>query len=234
MEIRKEDVAALTQFCREYLEFEGIKLGSEYGYAHAPLCVIDAVFSIGVRYSAVQNTVARFCEFFDIPRSGGGTTLPPAEQLSVSEFLKMYDEYGVAGMTEQVYDNRQRTSARSGILKAEAVFTFSKILAEHGVEYLQDVDKILGDEEFETEITQIPGQGSGVSLRYFYMLAGSDDFIKPDRMINRFVYKATGKSFGMEETTELLRETCKALAQEHPGLTPRTLDNLIWQYQRGR
>lgn len=53
--------------------------------------------------------------------------------------------------------------------------------------------------DFEAEITQIPCQRSGISLRYLYMLAGSEEFIKPDRMINRFVYEATGKLLALKK-----------------------------------
>jgi len=230
--MQKADIDILAQFCRDHLEFDGVELGDEYGYASVPLCVIDAVFSIGVRYASTENTVSRFCEFFDVPKICDHKVPDPTEQLSVSEFLKMYAEYGVDGMAEQVYRNRQRTSPRNGILKAEAVFRFSQVLADYGVEYLQDIDKVLGNKEFEAEITKIPGQRSGISLRYFYMLVGSEDFIKPDRMIKRFVYRATSKTFSVAETTALLRKTCQLLAQEYPGLTPRKLDHLIWQYQR--
>jgi len=230
--MKREDIVALVQFCKEHLHFDDIDLSEEYGYAHLPLCIIDAVFSIGVRYSSVQNTVEKFCEYFNIERFREDKLPQPEKQLSISEFLKKYDKYGIEGMTEQVYKNRQRTSTRNGILKSEAVFRFGKVLARYNVEYLQDIDRILGNKEFEAEITKIPGQRSGISLRYFYMLAGSEDFIKPDRMINRFVYNATGKSFSVEETTELLIEICNILAQEYPALTPRTLDNVIWRYQR--
>lgn len=118
----------------------------------------------------------------------------------------MYAELGVNGMAKQVYQNRQRTSTRNGILKAEAILRFAQITHEYGVEYLQDVEKILGNAEFEAEITHIPGQRSGISLRYFYMLAGSEDFIKPDRMINRFVCEATGKHFGIYVNWCILRK----------------------------
>ena len=226
--MKKDECAVLAQYCRSHLDFSAIEVGSEYGYSSVPLCVIDAVFSLGVRYTSTRNTVSRVCEFFDIPQVAENKK----DNLSVSEFIKKYNEYGIEDMTERVYKNRQRTSTRSGILKAEAVLRFSEVLAQFGVEYLQDVSKILGDEEFESEIKTIPGQRSGISLRYFYMLAGSEDFIKPDRMINRFVYQATGKSFGIDETTALLIGACKILAEEFPGLTPRTFDNIIWQYQR--
>jgi len=37
------------------------------------------------------------------------------------------------------------------------------VVQKFGVEYLQDVDKILWNENFEAEIARIPGQGSGDS-----------------------------------------------------------------------
>ena len=232
--MKKEDILTLAQFCKENLNFDNVKSGDEYGYANLPLCIIDAVFSIGVRYTGVQNTITRFCDFFDIVKFNSDGLPAPEAQLAVSTFLKMYSKHGVESMTNNVYQNKQRTSTANGILKSEAVLRFAEIVAKYGVEYLQDISKIQGNKEFETEIMKIPGQRSGISLRYFYMLAGSENLIKPDRMINRFIYTATEKSFSVEEATELLVATCQELTKEYPKLTPRTLDNIIWNYQRTR
>ena len=38
------------------------KLGPEYSYPSLPLCVIDAVFSIGVRYVNARRAVTAWCE----------------------------------------------------------------------------------------------------------------------------------------------------------------------------
>ncbi len=230
--IHENDVVMLVQYCGKHLDLSSIESGNEYGYGSVPLCVIDAVFSINARYASTRNTVAKFCAFFDVVQGSESKNFTPDDQFSVSEFIKMYAEYGVEGMTAQVYRNRQRTSSRNGILKSEAVLRFSEVLARFDVEHLQDVDKVLGEIDFEVEIKTIPGQKSGISLRYFYMLAGSEDFIKPDRMVARFVEQATGKSFDVEEMTALLIKTCTILAETYSGLTPRTLDNVIWQYQR--
>ena len=233
--IQDEDINLLVQACEQKLNLELIDMNREYGYSHLPLCVIDAVFSMGVRYASTRNTVARFCDFFAIKTPGHNKIqLTPKDQLSISQFISFYDQYGVDGMTEKVYRNRQRTSTRSGILKSEAVLRFSQQLARFQVEYLQDVNKVLLNPTFEAEIAQIPGQRSGISLRYFYMLVGSEDFVKPDRMIERFVLQATGKTYGIEETTALITEVCAILAKSYMGLTPRTLDNEIWQYQRNQ
>lgn len=230
--VKESNVKKLAEYCEANLDISSAELDDEYGYPSVPLCVIDAVFSIGANYVATQNTVRRFCEFFSIPEKSEIYPPDTADQLSISEFIKIYDEYGIEGMTERVYQNRQRTSTRMGILKTEAVLRFSKVLSRFGVEYLQDVQKVIGNLGFEAEIKKIPGQKSGISLRYFYMLIGEKNYIKPDRMITRFVEQVTGKSYSAEEITRLFIGACDLLVKDYPNLTPRMLDNLIWNYQR--
>ena len=38
-----------------------VKLPREYSYKSLPMALVDAVFSIGVKYRAVENTVEHFC-----------------------------------------------------------------------------------------------------------------------------------------------------------------------------
>jgi hypothetical protein len=137
-------------------------------------------------------------------------------------------------MTTEVYQNRQRTSSRSGILKSEAVLRFSRVLSKHSVNYLQDVEEIIGSRRFEADIRKIPGQGSGISTRYFYMLAGSDDFIKPDRMIRRFVYRILERDLSEDDLHDAVVGALGVLVNEFPGLTPKSVDHLMWRFERGR
>lgn len=131
-----------------------------------------------------------------------------------------------------IFANRQRTSARNGILKAEAVFRFASALRAHGVEYFQDITAAAKSTGLELMIRAIPGQRSGISLRYFWMLAGSDDFIKPDRMVLRFLEAALGKTVSTLEAQTLLEQTTARLRQTYPALTARLLDHEIWKHQR--
>jgi hypothetical protein len=231
--MNKHEIGVIVAFCRNHLDLRNAKLDQAYFYQSLPLCVIDTVFSIGVRYQSTEMTVRRFCDHFGLTLSRGKQIPDPREQLSINDFLSIYSEYGIQRMADEVYRNHQRTSPVSGILKSEAVFLFSQVLSRFGVNYFQDTGKILGLPEFESEIRQIPGQHSGISLRYFYMLIGSDDFIKPDRMIKRFLYLAMGLNLTDEECQEAIVEACRLLKQEYPTITPRLLDNLIWNYQRG-
>ena len=91
-----------------------------------------------------------------------------------------------------------------------------------------------GQDDFERAILRLPGQSSGVCLRYYYMLTGSDAYIKPDRMILRFIEAATGRSMTVSEAHAAVVEAHALLQASYPHLTLRLLDNLIWQYQRAR
>ncbi|MHB8089209.1 MAG: hypothetical protein ACYDH2_13265 [Anaerolineaceae bacterium] len=108
------------------------------------------------------------------------------------------------------------------------------VLKLHKVNYFQDISKIIGNEDYEKDIARIPGQKSGLSTRYFYMLTGSDDFIKPDRMIRRFIYSAINQNLSMQETHDAIVGAHQILKDEFPNLTPRLLDYQIWSSQRIR
>ena len=59
--VSKFQIEKAAGCCREKLDLENIKLGDEYFYNSLPLCVIDAVFSIAVRYEVTCNVVNSFC-----------------------------------------------------------------------------------------------------------------------------------------------------------------------------
>jgi hypothetical protein len=134
-----------------------------------------------------------------------------------------------------IFQNKQRTSPKNGILKAEACVQFLKVLKDFGVEYYNDAPRLLGNETFEDCIKRIPGQRSGVALKYFFMLTGSKDQIKPDRMVLGFIKDATGLSLSATEALSLIQQTVEGLKKKgYFHLNERYLDNLIWNYQRIR
>lgn len=229
-----QTIQSVTKFCTDNLDLDTAELGYEYYYASMPLCVVDSVFSIGVRYEGVTNTIQRLCDYYKISqRAKDKLTVPSIdEQLSASDFLKMFGDNTPEQLANEVYKNRQRTSTHNGILKAEAVIRFLKVLKDFNAEYFQDVPRLINNDSFEFCIKAIPGQGSGISLKYFFMLAGTDDFIKPDRMIIRFLQAATGQKFNLEQCQTILYGVTSELIKQGHTLTPKLLDNIIWNYQR--
>jgi len=226
----------LANHCCRVLDLGTARLSDEYFYQSLPLCVIDAVFSIGVNYEGTKSTVKRYCNYSGLQRiRSNRESMPVREaQESIREFLNKVRRLGISRFTNDVLDNRQRTSARNGILKSEAAVKFAEALERHGVNYLQDVSNVLTDEKFEREIRSIQGQRSGLSLRYFFMLAGSDDTVKPDRHIKSFIREAARVNINDQVAQHMLTRACEILKSKYPHLTPRVLDNTIWRYQRNR
>ena len=229
-----EEVEILADFCRRNFDLERAFLGDEYFYQSLPLCVIDAVFSLGIRYEAVQNVIQRYCDHSHIRKCREDkTAIPPEhEQESISDFYEKMEQEGIETFVEEIFNNRCRTSTSNGILKAEATYKFACVLRNWKVDFFQDIPDVVSNPDFEEQVRRIPGQGSGKSLRYFLMLAGSDNLIKPDRMILRFLRKVLDRSVDPEEAQMLLTEASEALSADYPNITPRLLDHIIWNHER--
>ena len=214
------DAETIAAHCRGCLSLDALAAPvTEYGYPDLPLCVLDAVWSIGVRYGGVQNVVARY-------RAWDGAAQ------TVSGFVSAIEGVGVEAFAADVVQNRQRTSATGGILKAEAVLRWARVLHRHGIETLAEVSSYGSNAPLERDLRRIPGQRSGISLRYFAMLCGDETLIKPDRMTARFLQSALGRPVSLDEMQALYAGACAALNISHPALTPRRLDNAVWNYQR--
>ncbi len=228
------DVEVIAAHAERVLPLAIARLGDEYFYQSLPLCVIDAVYSIGVRYSGVQRVVARYCEWSGLRtfRTDRRSLPLTHEQESIAVFCERAEQIGPAAMADAVFGNRQRTSPRAGVLKAEAVYRFASVLRAHRVHSFQDVPTAADDARLESDIRSIAGQGSGISLRYFWMLAGSDEFIKPDRMILRFLHSVLGQPVSPGEAQLLLKGAAQRLQARFPNITPRLLDHEVWKYQR--
>lgn len=222
----------LAEFCKTT---EGIDLAAtlpeEFFYNSLDLCVIDAVFSIGVNYSGVKNVVARYKEYVEkaYPTKSG-------KSRTVDESIAIFDGYGSIQNFAKDILNLQRTSSTNGILKAEAVLDILKVLDEHGIKNIECFNSLdtIKQNELDKAILSVKGQSSGIMLKYLYMLVGNDDVCKPDRMLHRFVSNISGRRMTDDELQIVLTQACEELKSEFPTLTVRILDNQIWQYQKAR
>ena len=222
------------KYCLKNLDFTQPDYFNEY-YASVPICAINAIFSINTRFEAVLNVMERFCNYFNFEMMYEiKAKIPPInKQKSVTEVYNKVKDYDPNILSERIFQNRQRTSTSNGILKSEAVVRFLKILKDFGVEYYQNVPKLFFNETFEDCIKRIPGQRSGISLKYFFMLTGSKNLIKPDRMVLKFIKDAINLTLTPSEALSLVESTVKDLKKMgYKKMNARHLDNLIWNYQR--
>ena len=218
------------------LDLAAADLPREYFYQSLPLCVLDAVFSIGIRYKQVENLVNRYCRHFNLRvyRDHGAPYQSVQEQEPISKFISRVESLGPQAFAQTVLENRTRTSAVNGILKADAALRFAHVLRRFDVDCFQDVASVLRDDSFVGAIKAIPGQGSGLSLSYFRMLCGDEDLAKPDRHVLAFLAGHLGYAATPQDAQRLLEEATAKLRQRYPDLTLRKLDYAIWNYQRAR
>lgn len=233
--MKEKILGKLVDGIKRDIDLTNISLGEEYFYNSLSLCVIDAVFSIGVNYQSVQNTIRRYCDYYSLTpfRLHSKEDYPNHDhQETLDVFIKKIEDFGIEKFTNEVFQNRQRTSSQSGILKTEAVLKFAKILNEYSINSFVDITKDKIDPNLEKEIKHIPGQKSGISLRYFLMLAGNDNLIKPDRMIIRYVEGITSEKLSEREIILLIEGAVDILSKEYSKINARSLDYEIWNFQR--
>src|SRR6202012_5095989 len=110
-------------------------------YRPLPLCVIEAVYSIGVRYESTERTLDDFCKW---------SQWNYEQECTVNEFIALLERFDGEWerLATEVFQNRQRPSSRSGILKAEAVYRFARGLKSSEVDDHPDVPKKL---KFDTQ-----------------------------------------------------------------------------------
>lgn len=227
----------IAQYCRDHLDLQHAELSEEYYYRSLPYCIIDAVYSLAANYNSTRNTVIRFCKHQGLERLRPKKSPYPEtiEQYSVRQFeelLSSYNDYGQ--VAAELFDNRQRTSTRNGILKAEAVHGFAKVLLQYNVNYFQDIQTVATSEQFDRNICNIPGQTYGTSLTYFFMLSGNENMVKPDRMIWRFLFRIIQNETEQRRLQAWFWEALQILNETYPLLTLRQLDHEIWKYERSR
>ena len=188
------------------------------------MAVVDSVWSIGVRYQGVLNVLERY------RRLRAATGADP-ERDTPADLVSVIEGLGGPEAFADAVQNRQRTSATSGILKADAVLRESRFLRDEGVATPADVlhaspEKL---DAIRTLWVSVPGQGSGLSLDYFLMLSGLPG-VKADRMVRRFVAAAlelpNELAISAEDAGVLVREAARRLKIEE-----RVLDYAVWRFQ---
>ena len=176
-------------------------------YSSLALAVIDSLWSIGVRYTGVRNVIARYRAF----RSRAGVD---ADQDTPADLAAVIDGAGGPDAFAEIVANRQRTSSRNGILKAEAVRLAADVLIDAGICVPADVAAATPEQLTDVRVkwTGIRGQGSGLSWQYFLMLSGEQG-VKADRMVRRFVADALGceeQDISQADAHELVTEAAGA------------------------
>lgn len=231
------DAQKLAAYAETHLSLQTAQLSPAYYYHSLPACVIDSIFSLGVKYAQVENVVSNVQEVTKWPvfRQHGVPFLSEDQQTTVSALVEEMGQHEAPQRTLFNNSGYANPAKRSGTrtLKSALVGKFAQVLVDHGVETFQTLRQA-DPEALDERLRALPALRSGVAVRYFRMLAGDDSQVKPDRMIQRFIKDAIGKSLDVDAAASLVQDACGLLRQKYPALTPRLLDHEIWKFQRIR
>ena len=101
-------------------------------YESLTLALIDAVWSIGVRYTGVLNVLHRY----RAARRGAGAD---PDRDTPADLVAFIGSCGGPDAFAAAVNNRQRTSSRNGILKADAVLRVAQVLVDAEVQTPEDL-----------------------------------------------------------------------------------------------
>ncbi|KUI09911.1 hypothetical protein AU190_05730 [Mycolicibacterium acapulense] len=198
------------------------------------LCIMDAVWSIGANYDSVVVPLTRnLAEEFGVDRP----VVPMTDALDVDPLpVTRLRALGVEELARRT--NRQRTSTRGGILKADAVLRHIDVFVNHDVTTLRDAIDLLADSDrfaaFDKELRSIPGEGAhGIRRNYLWMLIGQDDLIKPDRMVLRW-FRHLGMIVDSADARDIITALVPIVGQRlDRDVTAWEIDHALWLAGRG-
>jgi len=247
-----QDLEKLIAACERDLGDRALRFAPDGYPGSLALCLVDSVFSIGAKYHGVINLVNRY-RSYRVAQSGNADADGGLELMGTFEHLG-----GPEGWAANL-KNEQRTSKKSGILKADAVLREAHRLAKHGVWTVNDLRAAQREgrlPEIKASWCEVPGQKSGISWSDFLMLArvlpedrdlpsgvtGASPQprpdidlndavvgVKPDRMIKRYVASAIGVT--ENELTDRKAAALVKFAAEAKGWNVIALDHAIWRFQ---
>jgi hypothetical protein len=94
--------------------------GEEFRYASLPLCILDAVFSIGVRYESVQAVVRRYAPAYELPLHRAAAAFPAEDiQANVGDLVRQIEAVG-SERAGRLRDLAAGTVAATGQVRATA------------------------------------------------------------------------------------------------------------------
>ncbi|QXG76720.1 hypothetical protein KUM42_03985 [Modestobacter sp. L9-4] len=140
-------------------------------------CVLDAVWSVGADHDRVVVPLVH-----RVLTSGAtgpllADSLPEVDSHPLPRLLTRFpDEQAL----EAAAQNRQRTSTRGGVTKADAALRYARTLVTHGVLGMEDLPRLVADpalrSRLDRALSRVPGEGQhGARRSHFWSLCGVTD-----------------------------------------------------------
>ena len=211
-----------TQFAKYCESTFDLSTQSDYGYQSLSVCLLDCVYSLRARYYDVTvPLVQRYANMFmnGNPHASGDT---------ISMLLRRMDDIGHYDFAGKVLINHQKLGGKKHIPKEEVCYQLARYLRDLHIETIEDFRHFESQEILEIVIRAVNGLGDA-GVNYLFMLAGDPNRCKPDVHIHHCIRDACGHDISNEDCQTLFTDAVKKLRTQHPNLTVRGLDGIIWR-----
>lgn len=206
-----------VDFCENNLD---LTQPMTYNYKSLPICLIDCVYSLRAKYYSVTIPVVK--RYADRYMNGD----VDSSEDTISLFLQHMDEIGHQAFADNVVKNHQKLGGN--IPKEEVCYKLAQYLHYLHIDTLKDFQQFESPELLEIVIKAVKGLGDA-GANYLFMLAGDANRCKPDVHIHHCIKDACGCNISNEECQTLFTDAVAIMREEHPGLTVRMLDGIIWR-----
>ena len=137
-------------------------------------CVLDAVWSVGADHDRV---VVRLVHRVLIPGATGSLAADSAPTVDTHPLPRFLTRFPDEETLQEAARNRQRTSTRNGVTKADAALRYARTLVNHGVLGIEDLPRLVTDPEawsrVDRALSRVPGEGErGTRRSDFWTLCG--------------------------------------------------------------
>ena len=211
-----------TQFAKYCESTFDLSTQSDYVDQSLSVCLLDCVYSLRARYYDVTvPLVQRYANMFmnGNPHASGDT---------ISMLLRRMDDIGHLAFAERVLINHQKLGGKKHIPKEEVCYQLARYLRDLHIETIEDFQNYESQEILEIVIRAVNGLGDA-GVNYLFMLAGDPNRCKPDVHIHHCIRDACGHDISNEDCQTLFTDAVTILRVQHPNLTVRGLDGIIWR-----
>ena len=208
-----------AQYCESSFD---LTAKSEYDYQSLSVCIVDCVYSLNAKYyEHTVPVVKRYAREYM-----GGDSLAPGD--TVSMLIQRMDEMGHPEFVERVLRNHQKLGGKNKIPKEEVTYQLARYLRDLHIETIEDFRNFESQEILEIVVRAVRGLGDA-GVNYLFMLAGDPNRCKPDVHIHQCIQEVCGQDISDEACQELFADAVALLRRQHPDLTARNLDGIVWR-----
>ena len=140
-------------------------------------CVLDAVWSVGADHDRV---VVPLVHRVLTPAASGPLLADSRADADSHPLPRLLTRFPDEQTLEAAAQNRQRTSTRGGVTKADAALRYARTLVTHNVLGIEDLPRLVADpalwSRLDRALSRVPGEGQhGARRTHFWALCGVDD-----------------------------------------------------------